>query len=310
MFRDLQCNRSDQSGAISVLEGISAADDRLGATVAGGAQRKVCIPIFDPLVGAQAKGYFPLGLVHTLRIELEMVAPADGFCDPAALAANNTDFRLTDVQYRAQIVELSDESERLVAAQSGASSRTWSTTCYSVYNDALPVHAGNTTVNSIIPSRFSSIKSIYSFLTPVAARNVAAAQHTTRTKQNMTTYHYNFNGKRLPQRPVDTTGSGAMALAEVQRALHAFSSVNTHSSIGAAGWDTDDVVDETGMFLSAIECESYSHRSDAVFSGISTLAQPPTFEADLQCAQACHLYHVVSYDCIVQVADGNCSIMS
>ena len=37
MFRDLQCNRSDQSGAISVLEGIDSNDDRLGATVAAGA---------------------------------------------------------------------------------------------------------------------------------------------------------------------------------------------------------------------------------------------------------------------------------
>jgi hypothetical protein len=101
-----------------------------------------------------------------------------------------------------------------------------------------------------------------------------------------------------------------MVMAEVQKALHALGATNTHSAIGAADFPRDDVVDHTGQYLTAVELENFSHRADAVFSGISTLAQAPAMEFTCNTAQACQLYHVVAYDIVVQIADGTCSIMS
>lgn len=307
MFKDLQVNRSDQTGAISVMEGIAVGDDRRGAAVGAGQSIKVCIPLMNELIGAQAKCYFPLGLLTNLRLELTLTDQLNGFCDPGGSA--NVTYELTDLQLRCAMVELSDQAEALVAAQSGGSTRTWSTCSWSVYNDAIPQHAAATTVRSTIPARFSSVKSIYSFITPVAARNTAANQHTTRTKQAMTEYFYDLNSKRYPQRPVDCS-SNAMVMAEVQKALHALGATNTHSAIGAADFPRDDVVDHTGQYLTAVELENFSHRADAVFSGISTLAQAPAMEFTCNTAQACQLYHVVAYDIVVQIADGTCSIMS
>lgn len=307
MFKDLQTNRSDQTGAISVMEGIDPADDRQGEGLAAGASIKLCMPLMNELIGAQAKCYFPLGLLTNLRLELELTDNLNGFVDPAA--SNNVTYRLTDLQLRCQMVELSDQAEAIVAAQSGGSTRTWSTCSWSVYNDAVPQHAGPTTIRSTIPARFSSVKSIYSFLTPVAARNDSANQHTCRTKQAMTEYFYDLNSKRYPQRPVDSS-SLAMVMSEVQKALHSLGAVNTHSSINAPDFGIDDGVNHRPQFLTAVELENFSHRADAVFSGISTLAQAPAMEFTCQAAQACQLYHVVAYDIVVQIADGTCSIMS
>jgi hypothetical protein len=303
MFKELQTNRADSLTANAVLEGTGNADDRLGAAVNAGTSRRFCIPLFDATIGAQAR-HFPLGLVHSMRLELELVAPRDGVVSAGA----STGFTLSDLEFRAQIIQLPAESERLVAASSGASTRSWNATQHAVYTDQLPAQAAETQVDMTIPARFSSCKSIQTFMTPVGARGVAANQATGRSKQNMVSYSYNLNGKRVPQREVNTRGDAPMAMAEVMRSLHAFGSVNTHSCIGSVGYNVHDTTDATGAFVVGTELESFSHRSDAIYSGASTLAVAPRFAATLRCIPACEVTHVVAHDAVYSIANGQCSV--
>jgi hypothetical protein len=303
LYRSLQTNRADQHSGVALLEGLNPGDDRLGAATVAGADRRCCIPLFDSTIGVQAR-HFPLGLVHSLRLEIELVPNLDGVVGGAL-----TGFQWSDIEFRAQIIQLPADSERLVAAASGAATRSWNATQHCVYNDQLPTHAaGPVTVDMTIPARFSSCKSIMTYLTATAAIGAAANQPTSRCKQAMTSYSYNLNGKRHPQREVECRGSGAMAFAEVQRSLHAFASTATHSTISTVGYGINNATDHSGMFVVGTELESFSHRSDAIYSGISTLAVAPRFTARLQCAQDCQVTHIVSHDAVYSIENGQCTV--
>ena len=314
MFRDLQQGRDQTRTGTSLLEAGDPDDSRLGVDLplVGGANQPVnfAIPLFDPTVGVQGKN-FPLGLVHSLRLEIQFVAPLDGMVEPApgGGAANSTDFEIRELQFRAQLIQLPAESEKIVAASSGGAERSWNCTQHAVYTDQLPVHgAANTRVDLTIPARFSSVKALYGFLTRTSAKGDINHQNTSRCKQNMTSYHYNFNGRKMPQREIDCTGNAAPAFSEVMRALHSLSSLQSHTDIDSASYNADDVQDGSGSFCFGTETEWASHRGDALYSGISTLAVAPRFSAQLQCASACQVTHVVAHDTVYSIRNGQCSV--
>jgi hypothetical protein len=312
MFRDLQQGRDQTRTGTSLLEGGSPLDSRLGATVAvvGGNNGTLnfAIPIFDPSVGVQGKN-MPIGLLHSLRLEIQWVAPLDGMVEVAVGAANSTDFEISELQFRAQMIQLPAESEKIVAASSGGDERSWNCTQHAVFTDQLPTHAAAAArVDLTVPARYSSVKAMYGFLTRTSAKGVIANVNTSRCKQAMTSFHYNFNGRKMPQREIDCTGNAAPAFSEVMRALHSLSSLQSHTDIDSAGYNVANLEDHTGAYCFGTECEWASHRGDAIYSGLSTLAVAPRFTAQLQCAAPCQVTHVVAHDAVYSIRHGQCSV--
>lgn len=256
----------------------SEAAVRHGAQIAAGGSLTVFIPVLGSIVGQNLDKYLPIGqLTASDSLRLELTLAQNGAPVKTAAATDTGAFTITDVEYVAHIVKLSDDAESMVRRSiTGGKYRIHGDT-YRSFNQTLSNGVNNSTVN--IPVKVSSLKTLliaHRYQASISGKNKASI--TNRTRGDLKEYYFQIGSVRLPQKPIKTDDTYcAEAQIELQKALHQYSRKGLALSYMSADWVSTATTDNYGAFVVGIDLESFSGKSDVLNQGLSTISQPLHF---------------------------------
>jgi len=225
-------------------------------------------------VGLNADKYIPLGKMtasDALRLELTLENAKIPLV--TASAAGTGEYTVTDVEYVAQIVKLSDDAEAMVSRATGG--------VYRVHGDSFrsfnsTVTSGVNTASINIPVKVSSLKTLFvSHRLQGSTTQSNAHCISNRSRAEMTEYYFQVGSVRLPQKPVKIDTNGAEAHMELQKALHILGTKRAVCSYTLTEWTLEsNHATGHGAFVVGMDMESFSGKSDTMNQGVSTISQP------------------------------------
>ena len=271
--------------------------------------------------------YFPLFACTSapLRIEIQLVPNCQsGMC----IAANST-FALSNVEYIAQMIELSDNAMNIIReSQNGAplqfvnpDYRNYS------YNAALP--AAVTQVSMPIPAKFSSLKSLFVTVRDTASNGTNTFFPYSCNKFSLSTYFFRVGSQVLPSKMPD---SSAEMFSECCKAVASMSDLNHQPSIefssytqdvpaanagdanvalGTPVYQTSTV--NSGSFYVGLDLENYSNADkSAIFSGWNSNTDDiyfvPTFAAQAAAVAAARFDAFALFDTVLVFENSTCYV--
>eukprot|EP00873_Tetraselmis_striata_P039775 jgi/Tetstr1/460039/TSEL_005359.t1 len=257
LLEDSQGDTLQAAWGGSVTEGRSNTGPRTGATIGGGSEITVCLPLCSGVLGTMASKYIPVGdmVRNHLRMNLTLASKEDLQVSTAA-----RDWAVSDVEFCAEIVKL---DAGVASAISQANSGGYRIPMTTFSNHASSVESGSTLCNTLISGNYRSLKTIFSvFRLQGNIGDGTKKTVTLRTNPFGDTgrWQYDVGGQLVPQKPVD---SNAEAFAELQKAFHAFGSVEHHGQIRDSTW-----VAAEGTYVLAQDLETQSHKSMVSESGV------------------------------------------
>ncbi len=322
LFADIQQNSGDRVFGSSIASGaeplseisLSSSDGTLGNAkltndvvgvlkkgreIAASGSLRVSIPLVSGVLGPQLTRYLPLCNMTAgpLRIDVTLAPLGEAFIAPNATA----NYTVSEVEYNAHIVDISPEAQAMI--DSSTPVKFINSQSYRNFQGTIPQDA--TTAVTPIAARFSSMNAVFMCMRsqPIVGDKTAPGL-SNRSRATMTDYSLRVGTSILPNQPIKTGGTGGEAFTEVMKALHSVSAINAHTSLLAGQYIVEDAQTEAirGSFVFALETESFSHRSDSVFSGISTLNTPVFVEQRFEkVPDHMVLDCFVSYSTILQV---------
>ena len=261
----------------AISAGCAEADSRAGADIATGASLEVFFPLISSIVGLNADKYIPLGkLTASDSLRLELTLESAGI---AVKTANSTDtgtFTISDVEYVASMVALSDEAENMVSRATGGTYRVHGDS-YRAYNANLQSGVSLSAIN--IPVKVSSLKTLFvSHRKQSNATGKDTFSITNRDLSNLQEYYFTIGSNRLPQKPVKIDTNCSEALMELMKSTHQLGHKRAVASFVLADWKRSDATaSQHGAFVIGMDMESFSGKSDTMNQGVSTISQPLFF---------------------------------
>lgn len=234
-----------------------------------------------------AKRYIPIGFIRGRGLTLELT-----LADLNVTFANNTsspftDYRISDVQYQAHIMELSSEFnsrfQQMLIANGGIMFHGVS------FTNTVTTVTASSTLNIQLPLRARSLKGILISLRDTAKINSATANSFRRMGWGITSYQFFIGSSVYPQNPVqfqqDTLTWAATAirdvkaeaLKEVMKVFARLNDVEYDPMLDASSW-----VDP--YFMLGIDLERFPHDSGVRESGLNTAARADNIELRITCA--------------------------
>jgi hypothetical protein len=219
LWHDICGNLASFSTTGNLLEEQSTnGTSRQGETIAGaGGSRVFCIPLLSGIVGVLQSKYIPTGdmTAGDLRLELTLANVADGVVGAGAAPK----YTVSDVKMMLEYTDLASDAARMV---SQSNSGGYMISFDSFANLASSVETGANNCNILIPTRYSSLKTL--FIIMRLQENVG--RYIKKTLANRINlfgdagqWYYSIGGKNIPSTPVK---SNTEAAAELCKALHAF----------------------------------------------------------------------------------------
>ncbi|GMI02288.1 hypothetical protein TrLO_g7398 [Triparma laevis f. longispina] len=231
------------------------------------------IPLISAIVGLNADKYIPLGAMtasDSLRIELTLAS-----IGAPVLCANADDtgtFTVSDVEYVANIVKLSDDAESMVRRSVGNGKYRIHGDSFRSFNSTLDNGVNNSQIH--IPIKVSSLKTlfvIHRIQASINAKNKLSI--TNRSRADLTEYYFQIGSTRIPQKPVKFDANGAEIQVELQKAFHSFAKKQHQISYFKSAFVKTAVGDDAGAFLVGMDMEAFSGKGDVINQGMSTISQ-------------------------------------
>jgi hypothetical protein len=264
ILKDIQSGADHQLTVGSALEGISGTRTGEGIAIASAAnnptRRVYSIQLLSGLIGGLQEKYLPVGeMVGDLRLELTLAGANDPFTSP-----NAPNWTVDQMELILEYVELSDTATAMVAQQNPGG---YMLSFDSFANYSSTLGSGVSSMNVLIPARYSVLKTLFTSIRSDA--NKTAANRTITDRENIFSdtgeWYYAIGGKNMPSTPVKNT---AEAYGEMMKAMHALGSVAAPTVCNFASWTTDAHT----AYVIAQDLEYLHGKSARASNGVNTLS--------------------------------------
>lgn len=292
MLLDQDSSKEYKDGTGRVLFGSNSLKTT-GFDIATNEVKSIALPLVGNILYNSEK-YIPLHSAEKIRLKLTLDTTALGFIGVTNAAADS-DITLSDVNFVCYFVEVDEEVQQMIDAQTGG--------VYTIVGDNY-AHASNSfadnasqvTVNTGFS--YGSLNRVLLAFNPTASR-VALRNSFCRSQARLLEAAVLVNGQKVPSRPVKdiTTSAGSLGGAEpfaelliADKALHSFSHASSFDGPGADAFtlttvaDAGDGNDTTGTFLVSIDTERVRGDSNRIYSGINTIGSTVQVQAEMTAA--------------------------
>jgi len=306
LWMDMTADESAVRYTGSVVEGMSpGASVRVGAEMDGQTSKVFCVPIMSGIIGILQSKFLPTGdmVGGDLRLELTLANPNDAVKGPDSPTDGYNKWTISEVELMLEYVELNSDAARMISAQNGGG---YMISFDTFANFASTAEKGANNLNTLIPARYSSLKTLFTVFRKQANFGVAANKTLSERINpfgDKGQWYYSIGGKNVPTTPVKTDSE---AFAEMQKALHALGAVSATSLIKYSDWTSA----AGGTYIIAADLETLAHKSKLTESGINTLTTNThligIFGGAL--ADAVHVATFAHYDAILIIQNGVASV--
>jgi hypothetical protein len=313
MMLDVQAESgfAEGLGSITLGTGSSATNanvgNTMGITAATYDSRTFVLPLISGVIGSNIDKMLPLCFCENapLRIEITLVSNADGL---QAAGGTTNDWNVSDVEYSAAVTELSSDALSKVRADSNNANFEISCDSYRNYN--FSVATGSQSISQLIPAKVSSAKGIFYTYRASAKLGAHAANAMDRCRPVPKTAsiraQFKVGASFVPPKPIS---SDPEAIIETLKALHGCGNVSSGGRI-----NQDNYVkihnEDNGLYMAGVELENFSHRSDVLETGISTMTSSVFLDSQFSAPTAAtlDLAIFVHYDMILSFSGGNMTV--
>ena len=235
------------------------------------------IPLMSIL--SLSNNYVPLFAMNgsPLRIEIQLIASINMLlvCNnnyPTAPLATGRSF-CDQVEYVANMMELSDSGMAMVKSAIGDSPVNWVVQDYRNYAFNSTLRTSETTLSVPVPAKFNSLNSLFmTFRVQANTSGVATFSTTESCRFGLIDYFFRIGSRTVPAKPPATIPE---FFSEFLRAIGSVGDINHECNIRLSQYAQNVPVANdtlgTGSFYLGIDLESYSSTPlDTVYSGLNT----------------------------------------
>jgi len=226
------------------------------------------------IIGAHLSKYVPLAMMDSapIRVEITLASATGG-----AHTGNTShipNWEIHDVEYVAQLTELSSDSMRMLRSALGGTVEI-SSESFRNYNYVIAQNQAS--VSEMIPCKFSSVKGLYTTFRKTAdivANNDSACRRilpVSVANGDSMTSQYRLGSLNYPQKPIKGVREHA---SELVKSFHAVSDIHGGGQLSHSNYKED-------LFFMGQELESFAHSSDVLESGVNTLSQNTYIDLNL-----------------------------
>lgn len=272
-----------------------------------------CIPIMG-ILGSGTSKMFPIGEIYSLRIEWVV----DSFTNftRAFSGTNVTDCVISDVEFVANVIELSPEANALIQAQNPEKIRIRSQTYRQTSNQLAGQASG--TQDLLVGIRVSSLKSIFMSCSNSGTGQCAEGKYASINPNLGQGSCYIIGGQNYPQRSLSPSQRPGDAFFETQKAIGALSFSTFNGCISKVGYNVAstavgqcqaynataaNVLTRPNQFYLGIDVETVQ-RKENLLSGINVNSSPFFFRCQID-SQLANLSHTLNffayYDVILEI---------
>lgn len=272
-----------------------------GIDLTAGAKTWFNFPLLSSLFTMQDK-YLPIGdMVGDLHIELTL--------DPAGFtwaAGAVTSYIVEDVELLSEIIVLTPGVSQMIKDTTIARDKYFKIPLVQYRNYNTTIAAGQSAATLLVPFKVNSLKNIL-----VGMRNQDAITSTTLSKwsrvggENFKQYWWQVGGVQYPSKPVLNIFE---SYCELQKSIHDLSVGNGNSILNRASYAGN-------RFMVGLEMEAFSHRSDAINTGVNTtginIHFAPEFTTAMSGNKVTRVDFYAHYDAILSIdINGQCVVSS
>jgi hypothetical protein len=349
MLYDVSVNSSDRESDTNTMglynyTTVSRSNNMYGKSLVSGETYNIsfCLPM--PLVGSLTDKSVPLSWLNApLVLELDLedanrVFTSRGGKDAYAGSGGGGDvttvissYTITNAIYHAQISQIGPVYDKMLMDALGGNIVIPS---IDYAGDEKYVAAGGTSLNELMPFSYSSVKSIFWYLTNTHTATGTIGTASIGTQYNymsaitqrscgpLLDYNITINGNSYPSAPILAGPSAVSTLVnnvntyqELLKCFNLTSSVKRggilHENVYSNNTTTAASDAVTKRFIGAISLDRGSMDNDHVYQGTSTINQQLTLNATFSGsigAEAQHLYVFTMFDCGFVIQDGLMSV--
>ena len=278
---------------------------RKGQVMKGGQKSTFCMPLLNSLLGMGADKSCPVGFLNSdIRIELTWEAQKTAVVYNATPSGS---WQVIFAELELCYIELQDEAQHMVDSITPHGNVFLHGNSWRHYVSNLPKESTGV-YSTLVPARMASIKSIV--LLPrrsIEISGIDSYSLSSRVNPAITSFWYRIGSVLCPARPIalsnnQNTYGYAEAFMEIQKSFHSVTSAEYTGSM-ALYYNVCDVTNDIGVggdityggvmspqltynsylngFALALECESFSGKSNVLLSGLNTLNSNVFFEANI-----------------------------
>lgn len=290
---DAQQRANDQQIMLGTTSGTA------GIPLTAGAKTWFNFPILSSLFTMQDK-YLPVGsCVGDLNIEITL--------DPAAFVwapAVNASYTVADVELMTEIVVLTPGVTKTINDTTMARDGAFKIPLVQWRNYNTTIAGGQTAASMLVPFKLLSMKNILVGMRhQESVTSISASKWTRVGGSNLKQYWWQVSGEQKPARPVNDVYE---AYCELQKSIHDLSIGNGNSILSRDTYKAD-------RFMIGLELEAFSHRSDAINTGINTMGInihfAPEFTEPMASNKVTRVDFYAHYDSILTIdSTGQCMV--
>ena len=319
LLLNTQLNYADKNGLSSsmgfgydtTLASNATTGHRIFATTLDNLTFEYSIPLIG-ILGSGTDKFFPIGAFYGLRFELTMDSYGNFVLDSTANAT--TGCTITEVEFVANVVELSPEAQSLIEMQNPNKIHIRSQS-FRTSTNTLTVSASAGLYDLLIGCRVSSLKSLYVACSPSNAAEKKFASVNPNLDQGTCLI---IAGQNYPQRTISPSNHPSDAFTELQKSIGALAMVNYNGAIAKSGYYSAStayglmtayntavasVTSSPNQFFLGFDVETIAHRG-GLLSGININQAPSFFRAQIGSALSAYthtLYFFAFHDVILEI---------
>jgi len=261
---------------INVGRRLNAYGTQIGAS--GESTFDFCIPLVS-LIGTLSPKYLPLFAMKSapLRLELQLVSdPLQCIMSDVALATDGNDMIVSDIEFVASMMELSDSAIEIIKSNTGGRPLQFTFGDWRNYRWASAVPNAVTNLSVPIPAKFASLKSLFIASKRTATSGLLDYMPFPGEKNGLQSYTFRIGPEILPSKPPNTVSEffseALKAMGSISDPLHApaidFDSYNTDVQLQTNETLTYCTNIPSPSFYVGLDLESYAGADKSqLFSG-------------------------------------------
>ena len=269
--------------------------------------------LISGIVGSLARNYIPTGsLLGSLQKKITLSNYQQlGQWSTAPNTTSNANFSISDIEFHSNFIKLSPEVMSMIQSPE----YTIYSESYTNFQQSVPITSA---VEQLIPSRYSSLKSVFvSMRKQVSVLNANYLYFpNTRSTFAISDYCFRLGPEQIPPVRVRCHGYGYVEPYEsLKVCLH--SGGNTLTSMGiingtnyiiaqpSGSGTSADTYSNGGLFIIGQDFETYGGKSGALLSGASTVGSDLYFSATFSTATPAAIFdYFMHYDIKLIIQDG------
>ena len=308
---DTQVDASARVSSLNMTAGCGTDGDARGARIENGAAngKWFSLTLLSGIVGSLSRNYIPVNdLQGSIQIRITFSDYKQvGKWDTNLNTGSNDAIKFSNIEFHANMIKLGPEVLSMI--------RTQEYTIYSeTYTNFQQTLAANTTqLEQLIPSRYSSLKTVFVSMrdSDVASNTGHQVYPNSRSSFGITDYCFRLGSEQIPPSRIRCKDYGFLeAFEALKTSLHGGG--NTLCSIGIL--NASNYIDETptgvdensyGLFVIGNDFEGYSSgKSGSLLAGANTLGNDLYFSANFSAMAKSVIDFNLHYDMKLIIRDG------